>query len=155
MEELVSGEGFLGLAHGLEDEVERRGVGGDVELRHLRDKVEELGGGGAEHKVGAEVVIKQINIGLVWFARLIEGADPGLEKELDVVPLLRGHPVAEEVEEGAGVVCFRRGAVVEAHGGERVGGGGGGSGRWRRDWAAPVFVVEGASGGGVGRERGG
>lgn len=71
------------------------------------------------------------------------------------MPLLRGHPVAEEVEEGAGVVCFRRGAVVEAHGGERVGGGGGGSGRWRRDWAAPVFVVEGASGGGVGRERGG
>lgn len=54
MEELVSGEGFLGLAHGLEDEVEGGGVGGDVvELRHLRDEIEELRGGGAEHEVGA------------------------------------------------------------------------------------------------------
>ena len=55
------------------------------------------------------------------------------------MPLLRGHPIAEEVEEGAGVVGVRGGAVVEAHGGERMGGAGGGGSR--RVWEEGNLIM--------------
>lgn len=123
MEELISGEGFVGLAHGLEDEVIRRRIGGNTELGHLGEDIKEVSGGGTEHEVGPEVVVEEANIGAIGLAVLVEGVDPGLEVVPHLGPVLGGDGVGEGVEEAAGVGVV---AAVGAEGGEGVGGGGGG-----------------------------
>jgi len=98
LEQFFGGEGFVGLEHCFEDEVKRRRIGLDIELVHLSDEVEEVGGGGPEHEVGAEVVVEEVDVGMVRLAGLVEGGDPGLEVVFDFCPLVRGHVIAEEVE---------------------------------------------------------
>lgn len=146
------------LDHALEDEVERGGVGRDLELAHLVCEVEHLVRRGPGHEAGAEVVVEEVGVGAVGLAGGgVEGADPELEDLAQVVPLLLGRPLGEALlevggAEGGGqeVVLGERGGGDE--GGEVGGGGGGGDGGCG---VAPVVGVEGAAGGGVRGERGG
>ena len=100
-------------------------------------------------------MVIEVHIGLVGLPGLVKRPYPGLEQGLDVGPTLRGGPVGEEVHEGVGIVGV--GEVLNAEalvveealrddGGACEGGG------W--DGAAPVLVVEWASGGWVRRQGG-
>lgn len=146
---------LAGLDHGLEDEVVGGGVGREVELAHLVGEVEHLVRQGAGHEVGAEVVVEEVDVGAVGLAGGgVEGADPGLEELLHVLPVLLRHPGGEGLLEVGGAAGGGEGgravAVGEGDDGGEERGGRAGGGR-----VAPVVAVEGDACGGVRGERGG
>lgn len=113
---------------------------------------------GPRHEVGTEVVIEEVDVGVVGLPRGgVEGAHPVVEQMLHVLPPLLRHILAERLLEPRGVgrivegshAVLRPEVAAGDDGGQKRGGRVGGGG------VAPVLAVEGAPRAGVWGEWGG